>query len=353
MGSGNAKSIKASEGKKSMKMKECRLLLLGTGGSGKSTTFKQVQIHKNEGFTEKERKAYSDQIQSRMFEASKLFTETGRVSKDGDILMGVLGDQSEFLKDTVGISESTLSFFTKTNQEEFNAVISGSDTSSKQECLDQLKDFITKLFGFIQEATKSSESSIFHLFSNCERMCSVAYVSTDMDILRFRVPTTGQREISVSVKDALNFTFIDFGGQRTERKHWTSVKNVSAIIYVVALDDYSKTLEEDATRNSMKESLALFRIIGRHFPQTPLIVLLNKVDVFEEKLKEVPLRNCFKSYDGGDEVNLAKEYIKDQYSKACEPRNPSLLHFHYTCATDKEDMQKILAHVEEVVEEHK
>jgi GTPase SAR1 family protein len=353
MGSGNTKVKGGAGPSKNVKVEECRLLLLGTGGSGKSTTYKQVQIHKNKGFTDGERKVYTDQIQSRMFEASKQFTDTGRVSKDGMILMGILGDQSDFLKNTVGIVESTIQFLAKTTQDDFNAVVEGNDTKSKQECLDHLKIFVDKLFPYIEQAAKSSEPSIYHIFRNREMVCKANFYAADEDILRFRVPTTGQREITVSVRDNLNFTFIDFGGQRSERKHWTSVKNISAIIYVVALDDYSKTLEEDATRNSMKESLALFRIIGRHFPQTPLIVLLNKVDVFEEKLNEHPLRNCFKSYDGGENVDNAKEYIKDQYSKACEPRNPSLLHFHYTCATDKEDMVKILSHVQEVVEKNK
>ena len=78
--------------------------------------------------------------------------------------------------------------------------------------------------------------------------------------------------------DQVIFTFLDIGGQRKERMKWNTVTNLTAIVFVVALDEYCKTLVEDTSRNRMKESLMLFHILAtKHYADKPIILLLNKV----------------------------------------------------------------------------
>ncbi len=61
----------------------------------------------------------------------------------------------------------------------------------------------------------------------------------------------------------------------------------------------------------MIESLALFDSVinSRWFVHTSIILFLNKVDLFEEKLPRVPLIKFFPDYSGGSDFNKAAKYI--------------------------------------------
>jgi hypothetical protein len=79
------------------------------------------------------------------------------------------------------------------------------------------------------------------------------------------------------------------------------------VIFVVSLAEYDQVLSEDPTVNRLHESLSLFETLinGPLFaePQPPLFIpppcimlLLNKRDVFVEKLARTPLSVCFPLY---------------------------------------------------------
>ena len=57
---------------------------------------------------------------------------------------------------------------------------------------------------------------------------------------------------------------------------------------------------EDETMMRMQESLALFREVCESpwFAETTIILLLNKQDLFREKITRVPLTKCFPEYTG-------------------------------------------------------
>jgi hypothetical protein len=59
-------------------------------------------------------------------------------------------------------------------------------------------------------------------------------------------------------------------------------------------------LWEDQTVNRMKESLELFEEIcnSKWFTKTAIILFLNKVDLFVEKIKKVELSVLFPDYTG-------------------------------------------------------
>jgi hypothetical protein len=43
--------------------------------------------------------------------------------------------------------------------------------------------------------------------------------------------------------------------------------------------------------------------------RTSIILFLNKVDLFRQKLKKSPLGTYFNDYQGGDDVNRAAKYL--------------------------------------------
>jgi len=114
------------------------------------------------------------------------------------------------------------------------------------------------------------------------------------------VKTTGIVESSFKVGD-LTYRLFDVGGQRSERKKWLHCfENVTAVIFLVAISEYDQVLVEDDTVNRMQEALTLFESIinAKWFVKTSMILFLNKVDLFKEKLKKSPLKECFPDYEG-------------------------------------------------------
>lgn len=61
----------------------------------------------------------------------------------------------------------------------------------------------------------------------------------------------------------------------------------------------------------MMESLVLFDSVvnSRWFMRTSIILFLNKVDLFKQKLGRSPLANYFPDYSGGNDVNRAAKYL--------------------------------------------
>lgn len=91
------------------------------------------------------------------------------------------------------------------------------------------------------------------------------------------------------------------GGQRAERRKWIHCfDDVVAVIFFASLSEYDQTLAEAIDTNRMSESISLFKqlLTLECFQNTPFILFLNKYDLFEAKIKKVPLTVTFKEYKG-------------------------------------------------------
>jgi hypothetical protein len=73
------------------------------------------------------------------------------------------------------------------------------------------------------------------------------------------------------------------------------------LLYIVALSEYDQQLEETKTKvMRMHESLRLFEemISNVWFCNTPVMLLLNKRDLFAAKIQTKDLSCCFPDYTG-------------------------------------------------------
>lgn len=187
-----------------------------------------------------------------------------------------------------------------------------------------------------------------YFFAEVQRISQPNYIPTDNDLIRCRVRTTGIVENRFTIDDN-QFLMVDVGGQRNERKKWIHCfEGVTAVIYVAALSEYDMVLYEDGQTNRMDEALRLFKETTgmKWFQNTSFLVFLNKRDLFEEKLKRVPLSTWALDYKGDNSFASAVDYIKKQFESRSGPRK---LYIHITTATDETNVAAVFTAVKDII----
>lgn len=327
-------------------MKTKKLLLLGAGGSGKSTFFKQLRTIHGEGIKNSELEHTYKEI----------------------IFCNILGEMKKLLESAQDLNENNpeLGCLPSTDLEQFVEFITNIDEDSFDQNRPKINKAIEALWKDegVQKTWNNRhqyqiQDSAKYFFENIARITEPNYIPNDDDVLMCRIRTTGIVEQEFMVKKN-RFQVYDVGGQRNERKKWIHCfEHVTGVIFIAALTSYNKKLFEDDKTNRMKEALGLFQDIcnSRWFKQTAMILFLNKKDLFPEMIMRHPLTICFPEYQGDpyDELE-AKEYIKKEFQKRNFPvkvkggrSEPKQLFCHYTCAIDRNQMKTIFLDVQNVI----
>ncbi|KAF7972378.1 hypothetical protein HWV62_1090 [Athelia sp. TMB] len=188
-----------------------------------------------------------------------------------------------------------------------------------------------------------------YFFENAIRIGEQGYVPTEPDVLRARQKSTGITETRFNMGQ-LSIHMFDVGGQRSERKKWIHCfESVTSIIFCTALSEYDQVLLEEQKTNRMAESLVLFESVinSRWFLRTSIILFLNKIDVFKAKLPKVPLEKYFPEYTAGPDINKAAKYILWRFMQANRARLS--VYPHLTQATDTTNIRLVFAAVKETI----
>ncbi|CEG66869.1 Putative Guanine nucleotide-binding protein alpha subunit [Rhizopus microsporus] len=260
---------------------EVKMLLLGAGESGKSTILKQMKLIHDGGYSRDEREAFKEIIFSNAVQSMRVILEA---------------------MDNMGVS------FSVPQNKHHASIILDLPTQIERESLPPEVALAIKtlwkdpnlLSVFDRSREYQLNDSAKYYFDSIDRIGEVSYVPTDQDVLRSRVKTTGITETTFVIGD-LTYRMFDVGGQRSERKKWIHCfENVTAIIFLVAISEYDQVLIEDETVNRMQEALTLFDSIcnSRWFVKTSIILFLNKIDIFKEKLQRHPLKESFSDFTG-------------------------------------------------------
>lgn len=145
----------------------------------------------------------------------------------------------------------------------------------------------------------------------------------------------------------------DVGGQRSERKKWIHCfENVTAVIFLAAMSEFDQVLVEDDSVNRMQEALTLFDSIcnSKWFVQTSMILFLNKMDLFREKLeKGAKLKDYFPEYQGANNYDEASKFILDKFVSLNKTPESKQVYAHFTCATDTEQIRFVMAAVTDII----
>ncbi|XP_028907053.1 guanine nucleotide-binding protein subunit alpha-15 [Ornithorhynchus anatinus] len=325
---------------------ELKLLLLGTGESGKSTFIKQMRIIHGAGYSEEDRRGFAPLVYRNIFASMQTLIEAM------DHLQIAYHRQENKRHALLVMSMDAYKVVTF-DKPYANAIKRLWKDAGIRACYERRREF------------HLLDSAVYYL-SNLERITEDDYIPTAQDVLRSRMPTTGINEYCFSVQKT-NLRIVDVGGQKSERKKWIHCfENVIALIYLASLSEYDQCLEENNQENRMKESLALFGTILElpWFKSTSVILFLNKTDILEEKIPSSDLATYFPSFPGPkQDVEAAKRFILDMYTEiymGCSSRDESKglvkkvsksrrLFSHYTCATDTQNIRKVFKDVRDSV----
>jgi guanine nucleotide-binding protein G(i) subunit alpha len=116
-------------------------------------------------------------------------------------------------------------------------------------------------------------------------------------------------------------------------------KGVTGMVYVASLSEFDQSCYEDDITNRMLESLELFEdlLLENNFKETPILLLLNKLDIFTQKISKKDLSCVFPEYKGGNDVEAAIEFIKQKY-KGLVKENPERLQIQVINAMDEDSV---------------
>jgi guanine nucleotide-binding protein G(q) subunit alpha len=152
--------------------RELKLLLLGTGESGKSTFIKQMRIIHGTGYSEEDKRAFVKLVYQNIFMAMHIMIRAMDTLK---IQYRDKRNEQEHAALTRSVDYETVTTFEPPYVE---AIKSLWNDPGIKECYDRRREY------------QLTDSAKYYLDS-IDRITSPGYLPTEQDILRVRVPTTG------------------------------------------------------------------------------------------------------------------------------------------------------------------
>lgn len=327
----NAEIEKQLRQDKKNQRRELKLLLLGTGESGKSTFIKQMRIIHGQGYSDEDKLGYVALVYQNVITAIQSLTlamESLKIAYKNPA-------NPEHAKTMREVDPKNVTTF---EHDYYIATKSLWNDQGMQECYDRRREY------------QLSDSAKYYL-TDLDRLAKPDYLPTEQDVLRARAPTSGIIEYPFDLETII-FRMVDVGGQRSERRKWIHCfENVTSIMFLVALSEYDQVLVESANENRMEESKALFRTIITYpwFQNSSIILFLNKKDLLEEKIMFSHLVEYFPEFDGpqGD-AQAAREFILKMFVDL-NPDSDKIIYSHFTCATDTENIRFVFAAVKDTI----
>ncbi|CAJ1929828.1 unnamed protein product [Sphenostylis stenocarpa] len=307
-----------------------KLLLVGCSGSGTSTIFKQAKIlYKNVPFSEDEHENIKLTIQSNVYAYLGILLE-GRERFEDDCLGDLKKRQSSVL-DSAGNSpklDDKTVYSIGPRLKSFSDWLLRTMVSGK---LDAIFPAATREYApLIEELWNDAAiKATYKRRSELEMLPSVAsyfleravkilrtdYEPSDLDILyaegvtssngvacaEFSFPQSDSEETADSTD--LHDSFVRYQLIRVharglgENCKWLEMlEDVEMVIFCVSLSDYDQFSVDGSgcLSNKMVLSRKFFETIVTHptFEQMDFLLILNKFDLFEEKIEQVPLSKC-------------------------------------------------------------
>ncbi|KAJ7201996.1 guanine nucleotide binding protein, alpha subunit [Mycena haematopus] len=191
-----------------------------------------------------------------------------------------------------------------------------------------------------------------YFFSTLPRLFDPSYIPTEQDIVRARARTIGITETTFTLRGT-EIMMVDVGGQKSERRKWIHCfQDVTSILFLVSLSGYDQCLIEDRDANQMQDAMTIWDSIchSQWFKQTSIILFLNKNDLFETKIQTSDIKSFFPDFDGEpNNAAAGREYFKRRFGRLAQKAGRAKereIYIHITTATDTELLRVIMTAVE-------
>ncbi|CAK7234175.1 G-Protein alpha subunit [Sporothrix curviconia] len=313
--------------------REVKLLLLGAGESGKSTVLKQMKLIYSQGFSKNEKLEWKPVVFNNIIQSFRLIHDA--------------------------MAELEIDFENPENESNIKHILVefelGANDPLPVDYLEPIKS-LWKDAGVKSAIAKGNEFALHdnldYFCEDLDRIWDRAYIPNDQDLLRSRLRTTGITETIFDLGQ-LSYRMFDVGGQRSERKKWIHCfENVNCLLFLVAISGYDQCLVEDKDGNQMSEALMLWESIANShwFTQSALILFLNKMDLFKEKLPHSPIaEHGFTDYTGpaADPKQVSK-YFMDKF-RALSRSPEKEIYGHFTNATDTNLLKITMGSVQDMI----
>eukprot|EP01084_Bolivina_argentea_P119431 211753_1 len=322
-----------------------KLLFLGPGGGGKSTIFKQLQWLHGDGFTEFDLRTLTDSI------------HVQTITQMQSAITHYLSDPTPDTELQTAIDSVRNTMFTSVQR---NSPKPWSELAASIAYIWKNDERLRAVFGEY-DAQHILWASTEYFWDALPRISAANYIPNKLDIVKVRTMSTGVVQKRFTI-DQCKFHIFDVGGQRSERKKWiTCFDNVSAVVFVAALSCYNELMFEDKTTNCMVDALELFdkTINNEQFIQKPIILFLNKRDIFERKVKKIGIDVCpafedfddkcvyNQQYEDTDQYHQGAAYIKMKFDEMNKGRRS--VYTHFTCAMEDKNVDYVFTDIVSVV----
>ncbi|KAJ3434620.1 g protein alpha i subunit [Anaeramoeba flamelloides] len=264
---------------------ELKMLLLGTGDSGKSTFIKQMQILYCDGFNRKDYTLYSSVIKLNCVGYIKTLL------KACDSLGYSLSKQKSRDRETFLnlIKESPHSY----TNEIAKYVPSLWEDSSMKKCFQDRKLF-------------QIPGSADYFLDKFEEIKEEDYKPNQKDILICRIPTTGLKELNLKINGLV----------------WKMEESLSVFDNIVNND---------------------------YFKKKNLVILFNKVDRFEKSLENSPIKETFPDFNGLNNYEEGKDFFKNKFIEIVKKRNKRSIYPFFTCGIETNDMKNVFEEIQKKI----
>ncbi|EIM92063.1 heterotrimeric G protein alpha subunit 4 [Stereum hirsutum FP-91666 SS1] len=311
---------------------QVKVLLLGSGDSGKSTILKQMRLIHKIPFTSNEVESYRQLVFNNLTHGLKYLLDA--MEDMGLEVTPENVDYVDMIENAADIRDG----------EPFPTSFMGPLQSLWSDPM------VQKAWERGNEAALPENLSYF--YSDLERLFSIDYIPTEQDIVRCRARTIGITETVFQLRDH-EMLMVDVGGQKSERRKWIHCfQDVTSILFLVSLSGYDQCLVEDKDANQMQDAMTIWDSIchSQWFKATSIILFLNKNDLFEAKVEHSDIKNFFPDYEGPPaNAREGREYFKKRFARLAQKAGRSKereIYIHITTATDTALLRVVMAAVE-------
>jgi GTPase SAR1 family protein len=282
-----------------------KILLLGAGDGGKSTWLKQCRSL-YQMFSTNELKSYREIVLSNLLDCTRILINAAE-GFGYEIMDQQAVHQIKTLMDTVQIFVSVSTNVTPAIVQHIQDIY---EEPAIKKTLQRRREF-------------QYHENGDYWFENLDRITDPDYVPTMQDLIRTKVKTVGMIETEKVVEigeelinaDNVALSLVDVGGQRCERRKWAhGYRGASAVIYFIALSDFSEVCYEDETTNRLVEALRVFEGIMNYHGKAEALknvknvyLVFTKSDIFQKMIKEKNSTNISEILGefGKDEVDTS------------------------------------------------